>query len=188
MSKRQNDMPDMRRAAILNAAKTVFSLYGYQRASMADIAQAAGLSRPALYEHFRSKEDVFRTLATALSDAAIEAAEAAWPEGAGFTEGLTAAVLAKDLEFFRLIHLSPHGAEILAQHQALTGALHRDLRDRFAQLVSRRAGGGDDAELLGLTIAHAMEGLKSGAASEDEFVATTRRLCAALGAGVEAGK
>ena len=45
---------------ILDAALAVFCRYGYRKTSMLDIAQAAGMSRAALYLHFKNKEDVFR--------------------------------------------------------------------------------------------------------------------------------
>jgi AcrR family transcriptional regulator len=49
-----------RRTAILDAAGKIFLRYGYKKTSMDDLARAAGLSRQALYLHFRSKEDLFR--------------------------------------------------------------------------------------------------------------------------------
>jgi AcrR family transcriptional regulator len=36
--------------------------YGYKRITMGDIAEAAGISRPALYLLFNKKEDVFRSV------------------------------------------------------------------------------------------------------------------------------
>jgi AcrR family transcriptional regulator len=44
---------------IIRAAKGVFLKYGYTRVTMSDLAQAAGMSRPALYLVFAKKEDVF---------------------------------------------------------------------------------------------------------------------------------
>jgi AcrR family transcriptional regulator len=44
---------------ILTAARSVFLRYGFRRVSMNDIAEAAGVSRPALYLLFKSKEDIF---------------------------------------------------------------------------------------------------------------------------------
>lgn len=41
------------------AAFQVFAEHGYRKTSMQLIAQKAGMSRPALYLHFQSKEDVF---------------------------------------------------------------------------------------------------------------------------------
>jgi AcrR family transcriptional regulator len=45
---------------VLSAAKGLFLRYGYKRVNMHDIAEAAGISRPALYLVFRSKEEIFR--------------------------------------------------------------------------------------------------------------------------------
>ncbi len=181
MSTRAADPVEAKRAALLEAAKEAFSRYGYRRTSMADVAAIARVSRPALYLHFRDKADLFRALARALTDAALEAAEAAWPKGAGFAEGFAAAALAKDLEFFRLIHLSPHGAEIVDAHAALTQDLHDEIEARFSRLVAARAGGGRAARTLGLALARALEGLKRGAKDEAEFIATVRALAAAAG-------
>ena len=185
-NRRKSSGADERRALILEAAKEAFSRYGYSRTSMGDIASIAHISRPALYERFRSKDDVFRSLAEALMEAAFRSAEAAWPASAPFGEGLADAILAKDLEFFRLIHLSQHGAEILAQNAALTADLHDRLQRRFAALVAQRAGRTDSAELVGRVIANAVEGLKHGAKTEKEFVAAVRRFGRLVAEGVRA--
>ncbi|MEO1613491.1 MAG: helix-turn-helix domain-containing protein, partial [Pseudomonadota bacterium] len=49
-----------RRARILESAVGVFGRYGFKRCSMEDIAEAAGMSRPALYQHFKNKTEIFR--------------------------------------------------------------------------------------------------------------------------------
>lgn len=54
----ENPFDDKKRR-IINAARTVFLKYGYRRVTMNDLAQAAGISRPALYLVFPRKEDVF---------------------------------------------------------------------------------------------------------------------------------
>lgn len=48
-----------RRDAILRAVIPVFGKMGYRRASMDNLATAAGLSKPGLYLHFASKDEVF---------------------------------------------------------------------------------------------------------------------------------
>lgn len=50
---------DEKKRRIIKASKTVFLKYGYRRVTMNDLAQAAGMSRPALYLAFPRKEDVF---------------------------------------------------------------------------------------------------------------------------------
>jgi AcrR family transcriptional regulator len=47
---------------VARAAKSVFLKYGYNRVTMSDLAEAAGMSRPALYLVFPKKEDVFRAV------------------------------------------------------------------------------------------------------------------------------
>ena len=44
---------------ILRAAESVFVRYGFARTTMGDIAEAAGMSRPALYLQFKDKEAIF---------------------------------------------------------------------------------------------------------------------------------
>jgi AcrR family transcriptional regulator len=51
-----------KRDKILVAALDVFLRYGYKRVTMNDIAQAAGISRPALYLVFDNKEEIFKSV------------------------------------------------------------------------------------------------------------------------------
>src|ERR687884_459169 len=51
-----------RRTAILEAALEVFSRRGYNGASIDEIAQAAGISKALIYEHFPSKRDLHVSL------------------------------------------------------------------------------------------------------------------------------
>lgn len=50
------------RQALLDAALTVFSKQGYQAARLQEIAEAAGVTRGAIYHHFGSKSQLFITL------------------------------------------------------------------------------------------------------------------------------
>jgi AcrR family transcriptional regulator len=47
---------------IIDAARSVFIRHGYRRVTMGDIADAAGISRAALYLAFSKKEDLFRAV------------------------------------------------------------------------------------------------------------------------------
>ncbi|MEA2449811.1 MAG: hypothetical protein QOG63_1743 [Thermoleophilaceae bacterium] len=51
-----------RRSAILDSALEVFSRRGYNGASIDEIAQAAGISKALIYEHFPSKKDLHVSL------------------------------------------------------------------------------------------------------------------------------
>jgi len=51
-----------KRNKVLAAALDVFLRYGYKRVTMNDIAEAAGISRPALYLVFESKEEIYKSV------------------------------------------------------------------------------------------------------------------------------
>ena len=53
---------DERRARILDAGTDVFTEVGYEAASMERIAAGAGVTRPVLYDHFRSKRELYLSL------------------------------------------------------------------------------------------------------------------------------
>jgi AcrR family transcriptional regulator len=59
---RQRLTKDERRAAILEAASQVFADRGYEGASIEEIAEAAGITRPVIYDHFESKRDLHISL------------------------------------------------------------------------------------------------------------------------------
>jgi len=51
-----------RREVIAKAATEVFAERGYQRASVEEISRRSGVSPPVLYDHFDSKQDLYRCL------------------------------------------------------------------------------------------------------------------------------
>jgi len=55
-------MDAAKRDKVLAAALDVFLRYGYKRVTMNDIAEAAGISRPALYLVFENKEEIFKSV------------------------------------------------------------------------------------------------------------------------------
>ncbi len=54
--------PMTTREAILKAAREVFERFGFNKTSMADIAQAARKGRRTIYTHFLNKEEIFRAV------------------------------------------------------------------------------------------------------------------------------
>jgi AcrR family transcriptional regulator len=63
---------DQRRASLLDAANEVFTTRGYHAAAMDDIAEAAGVSKPVLYQHFPSKLDLYLALLDASCDSLVD--------------------------------------------------------------------------------------------------------------------
>lgn len=165
------------------AAIATFSRYGYRRCTMADVAAAAGMSRPALYLLFCGKEKVFRAVAETLLADAATAAEQAWPQGADLPRGLAAAILAKDLPIHRLCYASAHAEEILAVAATLTADLHQESSARFELLLATRLheAGRSDADGLARMLASAATGLKHADLPETEYVADVVRLARLIG-------
>jgi TetR/AcrR family transcriptional regulator len=69
------------RELILDAALEVFSLHGFRGATLDQIAEVAGLSKPNLLYYFPSKEAIHRVLLTGLLDTWLDPLRAMDPEG-----------------------------------------------------------------------------------------------------------
>jgi len=125
---------------ILKAAFSAFIAYGYRRTSMEDIAQKAGMSRPALYLHFRNKEAVLRSLvAFYFRSAQARVAKALAVEGPP-AQVLKAALAAFDGEEIELLLQSPHGGELLDTKASVcadvVAAGMRDIESLFADWIA----------------------------------------------------
>lgn len=66
--KRRTRIQKEKRELILGAALDVFSTHGFRGATIDQIAEAAGMSKPNLLYYFRSKEDIHTTLIQRLLD------------------------------------------------------------------------------------------------------------------------
>ncbi|MDQ2092714.1 TetR family transcriptional regulator C-terminal domain-containing protein [Rhodalgimonas zhirmunskyi] len=86
-------------AAILEAALEVFSAHGYRGATVDQIAQAAGLSKPNLLYYFPSKEALHMTLLDGLLETWLDPLKAMDPEGEPLEEIL--AYVRRKLEMSR---------------------------------------------------------------------------------------
>lgn len=82
-----------RREEILSAASKLMSKHGFRGVRLDDIGQAVGVSGPAMYRHFSSKEDLLTEMLTDISErlhAAAEAVVAAETDPAARLDGLIA--------------------------------------------------------------------------------------------------
>ena len=53
---------EQRREVLLDAAARVFAAHGYHAASIEQIAREAGITKPVIYHHFASKQDLHRAV------------------------------------------------------------------------------------------------------------------------------
>jgi AcrR family transcriptional regulator len=124
------------RDRILDAAMAVFRRHGFRRSSIEQAAEAAGLTRQALYHHFKSKEALFRAVIERLHESAlaaeIAAANAAEKAGGSLADILVAGVTTRLGQFIASFDGSPHIEELFSEH--LTQA--RDLYQKYAGLYA----------------------------------------------------
>jgi len=132
------------RERILEAAMTVFVRYGFRLTSMERVGKEAGLSRQAVYNHFETKEALFRAVVELISVGSRDAAEAAAREaeaaGASLSQALTAQLVARLRFFTGHMDGSPHAEELLAEHSRQTQDLKEaDTAAFVGQLVATMA-------------------------------------------------
>lgn len=146
------------------AAKQVFAAHGYDRASLDDIAAAAGMTKGAVYHHFDSKAELFWALAEERLARQMAVADAATTEATSWDEATLQKVLsdvvqgaAADQDWARL-HF-----EILSRTRDPDARKHflkqeRFILKRLAEMVSAAQKRGDARndvapEAIALTIA-----------------------------------
>jgi AcrR family transcriptional regulator len=129
-------MSDERVEQILDAAYACFTRHGIKRTSMDDIAREVGMSRSAVYQYVRNKEDAYRRLAERLFDAALAQARQDAGSGRDLAERLTAVLMAKLDLTLRLWHDSPaHAAELLGVNARLSADLDAAYNDAMRELL-----------------------------------------------------
>ena len=62
MARRTKEEAKATRERLLDAAETLFREHGVTRTSLAEVATAAGMTRGAVYWHFKDKADLFRAM------------------------------------------------------------------------------------------------------------------------------
>lgn len=122
--------------AILTAAFSLFSHYGYRRTSIDDIAQEAGIAKGTVYLYFKSKEEIFRALSQQLLDRVLATAETAAAAPTSVTERLRGVLEAKFGYFFELLHRSAHVRELLDAKNQLCADLFAQTDRRYTRLLT----------------------------------------------------
>ncbi len=128
------------RTRILDAAMLVFRHHGFRRSSIEQAAEAAGLTRQALYHHFKSKEALFRAVIERLHEdalaAEIAAAGAAEKGGGSLADILVASVTAKLGQLAASLDGSPHVEELFSEHLLQARDLYQKYTAAYAELLA----------------------------------------------------
>ena len=154
---------DRRGEQLLDVAERLFAEQGFEGTSMEDIARAAGVTRPVVYAHHPTKEDVFLACVRRARRELEDGLDALRPSG-------RAVVLAEVIEgggnvFFEILERDPRRwAVLFSPSTALAGPLGRRLDElragtieRIAE-VARRFAPDADPDRLG-AYAHAISGV-----------------------------
>lgn len=105
------------RGEILDVASELFAERGYDATSLREIAARLGITKAALYYHFRSKDDILRALLEPMVEIVGQLVEQL--EAAGDVEGWAAALswaigtIFDNVELFRLLERNRHSMEEL---------------------------------------------------------------------------
>lgn len=127
---------EVRERQILDAAVTVFSRHGYHAASMDEVSEVAGISKPMIYAYLGSKEDLFTACiqreANELLEAIVSGIEPGQPPDVQLWHGLRSffGYVGEHKESWRVLH---------RQAVAQGGPFARELasmRERAINLVS----------------------------------------------------
>lgn len=148
---------DQRRAQLLDAATEVFTNKGFYAAAMDDIAEAAGVSKPVLYQHFPSKLDLYLALVDASCDtltSLLEAALASTTDNAERVRATTRAFydfVSHSSGEFRFVFESDLTAEPAVQQRIWR--LNNEIADAIAQVIADDTGlGPAQAKLLAISL------------------------------------
>ena len=98
-----------RRRQLLDVALAAFAARGFHATSMEDVAEAAGVTKPVLYQHFGSKRDLYQELLDDVGDQLVEAITKATAEAGGPRRQVEAGFAA----YFRFVTEHPDAFRLL---------------------------------------------------------------------------
>lgn len=121
---------------ILDATMLVFRRHGFRRSSIEQVAEAAGLTRQALYHHFESREALFRAVIERVHESAIAAEQSAIgkaeQEDGTLADILVAGMTARMGTMIASFDGSPHIEELYSEHLVQA----RDLYQKYAAIYA----------------------------------------------------
>jgi len=159
-----------RRVLILEAALATFAERGYEAAAMEEIATAAGVSKAVVYDHVRSKRELYTVLLNEICEDLVEVLEAALTaeEPAG-----EARVRIATEAFFGYVEQHPQASRLLVLELqgANVSAVGRDLEERLTENLRTQLEGGGlladhpqrdrQLEIFAELLKHSVQGLAS---------------------------
>ncbi len=103
-----------KRDAILQAAWKLIRHYGYNKTTIEDIAQEAGVGKGTAYLYFKSKAEIMLSLTELTNNRITADLERIAAGPGGPEERLRACVLHRLLTLFDIVQKYPHGSEVIS--------------------------------------------------------------------------
>ncbi|MRH90796.1 TetR family transcriptional regulator [Nocardia sp. SYP-A9097] len=125
-----------RTADVLDATLRCLLRYGARRTTMDDIASETGVSRSAVYQYVRNKDDAVRRLAEGLHVTAMTAAREAAAEPIPVADKVFGIASAKVQLAAGPFAESPHAAELIDEQARLCGDICRGFTDDLHGLLT----------------------------------------------------
>ena len=119
-----------RRSNIMMAGLEIFSEKGFHATAMDDIAERAGISKPILYQHFASKQDLYLGVMDERVDVLVAQVSNAIESTTGNRARLEAAIAC----YFRLVDEADHGYRLIFESDFTT---NHDVRARVEDVVAQ---------------------------------------------------
>ena len=98
---------------IIECAISIISRYGYKKTTMADLADAAGVSRQTLYNKYPNKEQVLRAAIRHGTETGLAQTVELWKSAASFAEKLDIYFKVGPLNWYDMIIASPDSADLI---------------------------------------------------------------------------
>src|SRR3954453_23091258 len=116
-----------RRRQLLDMALEVFAQRGFHGASMAEVAKAAGVTKPVLYQHFGSKRDLYLQLLDDVGQRLLEEVQKATASAGGPRQQVASGIHA----YFRFV------ADHESAFRLLFGGDGREADQEFGDAIRR---------------------------------------------------
>ncbi len=161
-----------RRQQVLTVARSVLAKKGYHGTTMTDIAEAAGVTKPVLYQHFRSKRELYRTvlqdIGARLEASVVEAASAATSPRLRAEAGIRAYArfVEEDDDGFQLLFSGMNRQD--EEWAVITTAVERSLAHAVASLIDVPTIDGRRRQILAHGIIGLAESMMRYAKTDDE--------------------
>jgi AcrR family transcriptional regulator len=167
-----SDPASVRRSRIVGAATPVFLRYGFGRTTMADIAQASGLTRPTLYLTFPDKESAFQAVVEAMIEEKMSQIRAGISDLSRVDEKLLYVCNAWAAEGYELVQAHPDARDMFDLGFKSVCAGYQAFEDLVADIlkeaVDRSALDLSPAKLA-RSIVYALKGFKDVAANSADL-------------------